>query len=68
METDQRKKSGRLRFEQKKEISHFSEREEGRRQRGQLVGLMVNIWQNSWPLAAVSSVKEARESPPWSER
>ena len=50
--------SVRLSFEQKKDIFHLSEREEERRQMGQLVGLMVSIWQKPHPLAALSSVKE----------
>ena len=45
--------SVRLIFEQKKDIFHLSEREEERRQMGQLVGLMVSIWQNPihWQLS-----------------
>ena len=50
--------SGRLSFEQKKNIIHLSEKEEERRQMGWLVGLMASIWQEPHPLAALSSVKE----------
>lgn len=45
--------SVRLIFEQKKDIFHLCEREEERRQMGQLVGLMVSVWQNPihWQLS-----------------